>query len=151
MEFPQIRPDVIKYEVRTISGESIQSQAQHRPGGFARFMSGLGRIIGAIAAPLSFIFPPAAIGAAAAYGVSRLGDTMQYRSYQKMAAQQQEQGSAPLYVPGVEQSSFDLTKDNPHAQPVSRQDERIMNVLFARNDMMLDGAQQMKAGAGYVG
>lgn len=143
MEFPRIRPDQIKYEVRTISGENIHAQQQKKPGGFARFLSGLGRIFGAIAAPLSFIFPPAAIGAAAAYGVGRLGDMMQYKAYQKMAGQQQGE-AGPLMLPGIEQSAFDLTKEGALAQPVSAKDQQVLNVLSARNDLMLEGAQQMK-------
>lgn len=143
MEFPRIRPDLIKHELRTISGESIHAQQQRKPGGFARFLSGLGRIFGAIAAPLSFIFPPAAIGAAAAYGVGRLGDMIQYKAYQKMAGQQQD-AAMPMMLPGIEQSAFDLTKESPLTQSISARDQQALHVLSARNDLMLDGAQQMK-------
>ncbi|MBI2346572.1 MAG: hypothetical protein HYV03_06795 [Deltaproteobacteria bacterium] len=144
MEFPRIKPDVIKYELRTISGEDIHEKVR-RPGGFARFLSGVGRLFGAIAAPLAFLFPPAAIGAAAAYGATSVGDMLQGRAYRKFAAQQQG-GGAPLYLPGLEQSAHDLTKDGPLAQPVSQREQQALDLLAARNDLMLATAAQMNKG-----
>jgi hypothetical protein len=66
--------------------------SQKKPGFFARLLSGMGRVLGAVAAPLSFIFPPAAIGAAGMYGLSQIGDQMQMRTAQKqMEKAQREQ------------------------------------------------------------
>ncbi|MBI4365566.1 MAG: hypothetical protein HY543_01985 [Deltaproteobacteria bacterium] len=145
MEFPKVRPDIIRWEMRAVTGETIESQQQRKPGGFARFLSGIGRFLGAVAAPLSFLFPPAALGAAAAYGVSRLGDTMQMRSYQKMMEKQsQGQPAGPMFLPGLEQATYDLQKESPLTMSITKQDQRVLDVLFARNDLMLESAQAMK-------
>lgn len=148
MEFSRVRPDVIKYEVRQLSGTPIDQARQHKRGGFARFLSGLGRILGAIAAPLAAFFPPAAIGAAAAYGVSKIGDVGQMRAAQKNAeeAANQQQTMTPSVIPGVDMA-MDLARDpvkmfNPLAAGSPR-DRQVAQVLLARNEMMMDSVRQV--------
>jgi hypothetical protein len=143
MNFNPVKPDVIKYEMRMVSGENPMAEQQKKPGAFGRFLSGVGKFFGAVAAPLSLIFPPAAIGAAGMYGVGQIGDQMQYKSYQKMMDQQ----STPQYIsyPGMD------IVPTPGGVPVSKapgyqaslMDERVMDVLFARNDMMLESAKKI--------
>lgn len=144
MEFPRIRPDVVKLELRSMSGEAIESRVK-RPGGFARFLSGVGRFFGAVLAPLSVVFPPAIFGALGAYSASRVGDIMQRKAYEK-AASQQTRDTGPMILPGLEQSAHDLTKDTAMVKSVSQQDQRMMDLLYARNEMMIDTAQKIKVG-----
>lgn len=143
MDFPRLRPDLIKYEVRSISGESIQSQQQKRPGGFARFLSGVGRFFGAVAAPLSVIFPPAIFGALGAMGLSRVGDAMQRNTYQRMMEKRAKE-SGPMFVPEISQNANDLTRESALVQPISEQDRQLMGMLMAKNDLMLATAQEIK-------
>lgn len=143
MNFNPVKPDVIKYEMRTVSGENPMAQQQKRPGAFGRFLSGVGRFFGSVAAPLSLIFPPAAIGAAGMYGVGSIGDQMQYRAYQKQVDQQ----SSPQYIsyPGMDMEPAAggvVTSKAPGFQ-ASLKDEAVMDILFARNDMMTESAQKI--------
>jgi|GEM_PF-967571 len=143
MNFNPIKPDVIKYEMRMVGGENPIEQQQKKPGAFGRFLSGVGKFFGAVSAPLSLIFPPAAIGAAGMYGVGQIGDQMQYRSYQKMMDQQ----ASPQYIsyPGMDLSPSPggvVTSKSPGYQ-ASLNDESVMDILFARNDMMLESAHKV--------
>jgi hypothetical protein len=143
MNFAPVRPDLVKYEMRMVSGEDPFAQQQKTPGAFGRFLSGVGRFFGAVAAPMSLIFPPAAIGAAGMYGIGQIGDQMQYRTFMKM----QQQQSQPQYIsyPGL-----DLAPTpggvSPARMPgleISQQQENVMDLLFARNDMMLESAHKI--------
>ena len=113
------------------------------PGAFGRFLSGLGRFFGAVAAPMSLIFPPAAIGAAGMYGISQIGDQMQYRTYLRMMQQQ----SSPQYIsyPGLDLSpaSGGIAPSKGPGFETSMNDEMVMDVLFARNGMMLESAHKV--------
>lgn len=138
MEFRPIRPDMVKYEMRVVSGEDPFAERQKTPGAFGRFLSGIGRLFGAVAAPMSLIFPPAAIGAAGMYGIGQIGDQMQYRTYMRM--QQQQQAPQTISFPGLEAGAGGGI--TPASGPgISAADQTVMDVLFARNDMMMDSAQ----------
>lgn len=147
MDFGRIQPDAIKYEVRQLSGTDIRASQQRKHGGFGRFLSGLGRILGAIAAPLSFIFPPAAIGAAAAYGVSKIGDMVQISGAKKTMEQQADQSGqlGQVYIPGLTETSMNLTREtvrvfDPTTQVRERQAQQI---LMTRNAMTMESAHQV--------
>lgn len=146
MDFARLQPDVIKYEVRRLSGDPIGQARQKKPGGFARFLSGLGRLAGAVMGPLSFVFPPAAIGAAASYGLSQTGDIMQGGAARKMLQQQQDaQGDmGQVYIPGLTQTSMDLTSEQGKVfKPMTVRDQQATQILVARNDLDLATAQQV--------
>lgn len=139
MQFSPIQPDLVKYEMRMVQGVDATVKEQKKPGFFGRLLSGLGRVLGAVAMPLSFIFPPAAIGAAAMYGVGSIGDQMQAKAYQKQAEKMQREGAQQASFPGL-QLDASLA---PASFDISASDERVMNVLFARNDSMTQMAQSI--------
>lgn len=129
MNFNPIRPDAVKYELRYAGGVDPFMTEKKRPGGFGRFLSGIGRFFGAVAAPLSLVFPPAAIGAATMYGLGQVGDQVQYNAYKK--SMQGQQGPGPMVIPGLETGP-----SAGGATSVSTYEESVMDVLYARNDMM---------------
>lgn len=138
MQFDPVRTDIIKYEMRYPGGVNPYQQEQKKPGGFGRFLSGVGRFFGAVAAPLSFVFPPAAIGAATMYGVGQIGDQVQMKAYEKMM--QNQQSPAPMYVPGLQPGPEGMI--NASGSPTSQNEESVMNVLYARNDMMVASTKE---------
>ncbi len=140
MQFARLQPDAIKYEVRQLSGTDISKAQVKKRGGFSRFLSGIGRFFGAIAAPLSFVFPPAAIGAAAMYGVSQIGDMGQIKAARKQAEQMQkiqagQGGMGQIYIPGLAEMGPQpsaLSAFDPFGQS---REEQGLRVLAARNDV----------------
>ena len=130
MSFSTVQPTLVKYEMRMVQGIDPHVREKRKPGFFGRLLSGLGRVLGAVAAPLSFIFPPAAIAAAGMYGLGKVGDQMQISAYQKMAEKQQ-QAMQPVAYPGME---LDASGLSPASFDVSVHDARIMEVLFSRED-----------------
>lgn len=137
MDFTPIKPDVVKYEMRMVQGVDPYAREQSTPGGFARFLSGAGRVLGSVALPLSFLFPPAAIGAATMYGTSAIGDQMQQRVYMKQMEQMQRQNATTVSFPGLGVGGGGL---QPASGTVSAADEQVMNILFKRNDAMTENA-----------
>jgi hypothetical protein len=110
---------------------------QKKPGAFGRFLSGLGKVLGSVAMPLSFIFPPAAIGAAGMYGVSAIGDGMQKRAYANAAEKAQREQPQQASFPGLE---IDGMQMSPASFDLSARDQQIMNVLGSRGHSMSDMA-----------
>lgn len=139
MQFSPIQPDLVKYEMRMVQGVDATVKEQKKPGFFGRLLSGLGRVFGAVAAPLSFIFPPAAIAAAGMYGLSSIGDQMQAKAYAKQAEKMQREGQTQVSFPGLQLDSSLA----PASFDISAADERVMNVLFARGDAMTQMAQSI--------
>lgn len=140
MDFTPIKPDLVKFEMRMVQGVNPHEKEMKQPGGFARFLSGAGRVLGSVALPLSFIFPPAAIGAATMYGTSAVGDQMQQRIYLKQAEQMQRNQATNVSFPGLGVGDGGL---QPAAGTVSAADETVMNVLFKRNDAMMENAHML--------
>lgn len=140
MDFRPIQPNVVRYEMRVAKGEDPFTKHQKKPGGFGRFLSGLGRVLGAIAAPLSFIFPPAMIGALGAYGVGAIGDQIQASAYKKQMQEQGTHQAANVSFPGMED-----VFSSPQAAAISPVQADIMNVLYARNDLMMESAHAMES------
>lgn len=144
MEFKAVRPDVVKYEMRMISGEDPFAVQQKKPGFFGRLLSGVGKFFGAVAAPMSLIFPPAAIGAAGMYGIGQIGDQMQQKAYMKQMANQ-PQGQSISY-PGLDLSQSSSGNYQPVSATglnVTQSQDATMDLLFARNDAMLDSAHKV--------
>jgi len=138
MAFNQIRPDFVRYEMRMVQGEEPFAVHQKRPGGFGRFLSGLGKVLGAIAAPFSFIFPPAMIGALTMYGLGSIGDRIQAAAYNKQMKNEMLRQASQVVIPGMEDGgALTLTGG---AFPA----EDVLNVLYARNDMMMESVEKMK-------
>ncbi|MFA4873725.1 MAG: hypothetical protein WC956_08935 [bacterium] len=140
MALNTIQPDMVRYEMRMVQGQDPLVREQKRPGGFGRFLSGLGKILGAVAAPLSFIFPPAAIGAAGMYGLGTIGDQMQVKSYQRAAEKVQKERPQAAAFPGVE---IDGMPVQPASYDLSARDQQVMKVLDARGTSMSAMSQQI--------
>ena len=113
-----------------VQGIDPHVREKRKPGFFGRLLSGIGRVLGAVAAPLSFIFPSAAIAAAGMYGIGKIGDQMQISAAAKQQ-QKQQQAMQPVAYPGMEMGAPGAT---PAAFDVSAQDAQVMDVLFARGD-----------------
>ena len=139
MSFSTVQPTLVRYEMRMVQGIDPHVREKRKPGFFGRLLSGLGRILGAVAAPLSFIFPPAAIAAAGMYGMGKIGDQMQISAYQKMAKKQQA-AMQPVSYPGMELDSSGVT---PASFDVSAQDAQVMDVLFSRGNAQTAMTQGM--------
>jgi hypothetical protein len=138
-----INPNVsstVRYEMRKTQGIDPNVREQHRPGGFARFLSGIGKILGAVAAPLSFIFPPAAIGAAGMYGLGQLGDQMQVKSQQRAMEKAQREQPQPMAFPGLEVEGMG---PQPASFDMGSRDRQVMQVLDARGAALNSMAQKI--------
>lgn len=140
MEFRSVQPSLIKYEMRMVQGVDPHVREQKKPGFFGRLLSGLGRVLGAVAMPLSFIFPPAAIGAAGMYGLGQIGDQMQMKAAQKQMEQMQRQQQTQVSFPGLQLSDPGVS---PAGFDISARDAQVMDVLFARGDAMTQMAHMI--------
>jgi len=140
VDFRPIEPSLIRYEMRMVQGVDPHVREQKKPGFFGRFLSGLGRVLGAVAMPLSFIFPPAAIGAAGMYGLGQIGDQMQIRAAQKQMEKAQRESHTQVSFPGLQ---FDSSALQPASFDISANDQQVMDVLFARNDAMMEMAHSI--------
>src|SRR3990167_5378924 len=130
--------DLVRYEARVVQGIDPHEREAKRPGGFGRFLSGMGKVFGAAAFPLSILFPPAAIGAAAMYGVGAIGDQTQAAAYQRHMEKLQKEDASYVSFPG-------LGQDVAGIQPAAYQsaDHEVMGILFARNQAMLHQTQKL--------
>ena len=137
MSLNTIKPDLVRYEMRMVQGQNPHVREQKKPGLFGRFLSGLGKVLGSVAMPLSFIFPPAAIGAAGMYGIGAIGDGMQQRAYAKAAEKAQRERPQQAMFPGLEIGGVQMT---PASFDLSGRDQRVMQVLDARGHSMTDMA-----------
>ena len=137
MEFKPIQPDLVRFEMRLVKGEDPHSQAQKRPGRFGRFLSGVGKVLGAAAMPMSFIFPPAAIAAAGLYGVGQIGDQSQARANQRTMENIQRQQMTTVSFPGLNTGGSGIT---PAAAtiPGAAGDSQVMDVLYQRDSAAME-------------
>jgi len=142
MDFNKIQPDLINYKMRVVQGEDARVKAAKKPGGFARFLSGMGKVLGAVAMPLSFIFPPAAIGAAGMYGVGTLGDQMQQRTAQKQYEKAMNENATTVSFPGLSLGGG-ASGVVPASAGMSRSDSQVMNVLYSRDQAMYEHAHSI--------
>lgn len=139
MALNTIRPDLVRFEMRMVQGQDPHVREQRKPGAFGRFLSGLGRVLGAVAAPMSFIFPPAAIAAAGMYGVGAIGDQSQARTAQKQAEKVQREQATTVSFPGLSTGEG----PQPASFDMSMGDQDVMRVLNARGSSMTDMAQRI--------
>ncbi len=140
MSINTIQPDMVRYEMRMVQGQDPKVREQKRPGFFGRLLSGVGKVLGAIAAPLSFIFPPAALGAAGMYGISAIGDQMQARSNARAAEKMQRDQPQQASYPGIE---IDGMAMQPASFDLSARDQQVMQVLDARGGSMSAMSQRI--------
>lgn len=134
MDFQTVKPDLIRYQMRMVQGDLPHEREQKRPGAFGRFLSGVGKVLGAAALPLSILFPPAAIGAAGMYGMSKIGDQMQGRTYTRQMENMQKKQAMEVSYPGLMPASYNL----------SAQDQEISNVLYSRDRALLEMSKTVR-------
>ncbi|MBN1282900.1 MAG: hypothetical protein JXA24_03920 [Proteobacteria bacterium] len=140
MSFNTVQPDLVRYEMRMVQGVDPKVREQKKPGAFGRFLSGMGKILGSVAMPLSFIFPPAALAAAGMYGVGQIGDQVQQRSYAKAAEKMQRDAPQQAAFPGLEVGGMPV---QPASFDISARDQQVMQVLDARGGSMTDMSQRI--------
>lgn len=140
MPLNKIKPDLVRYEMRMVQGVNPHEKEQKRPGAFGRFLSGAGRVLGSVAMPLSFIFPPAAIAAAGMYGVGAIGDQAQGRAYGRAYEKMMRERATAVSFPGLE---FNPSPIQPAAAGMSAGDSEVMRVLDARGHAMTDMSDQI--------
>lgn len=148
MDFNPVSPDIIKYEMRGMGGDPAAAQEKKKSGGFGRFLSGLFKFIAAPLGVLGAVFPPAMIGAAGAYGLGAVGDQMQARAAAKNA-QAGAQAQQAYFFPGVDTGSMADASASlaPASTPVpTAMQQRVMDVLYARNDAVIDSTAAFRAG-----
>ena len=133
-----IKFDLVRYEARVTQGVDPHEREAKRPGAFGRFLSGMGKVLGAASFPLSILFPPAAIGAAAMYGVGAIGDQAHASAYQRQMEKMQKENTTTVAFPG-------LGPDVAGIQPAAYQQayQEVMGVLFARNQAMIHQTQNL--------
>ncbi len=141
MALNTIQPDMVKFEMRMVQGENPHAREQKKPGAFGRFLSGLGRVLGSVAMPLSFIFPPAAIGAAGMYGIGQIGDQVQTRAYANAAEKAQRQQATNVAFPGLQLGGASAVR--PAAFDMTGRDQSVMDVLSARGGSMSEMSQKI--------
>lgn len=131
-----VKPDLVRYEMKVVQGQDPTVREQKKPGAFGRFLSGVGKVLGSMAMPLSFIFPPAAIGAAGMYGLGAVGDGMQNRSNARTAEKAQRDNMTTVSFPGLGVDSSAQIK--PAAGTFVANDQAVMEVLGARGDSLTE-------------
>jgi len=130
---------MVRYEMRMVQGVDPNVREQKRPGGFGRFLSGLGKILGSVAMPLSFIFPPAGLAAAGMYGMGQIGDQVQQKAYVNAAEKAAREAPQQASFPGLEVDGMPAA--TPASFDLSARDQQVMNVLGARGGSMTDMSQ----------
>ncbi|MFA4970980.1 MAG: hypothetical protein WC683_00100 [bacterium] len=138
MSLNTIQPDMVRYEMRMVQGVDPNVREQKKPGAFGRFLSGVGKILGGVAMPLSFIFPPAALAAAGMYGVGSIGDQVQQKAYANAAEKMQRERPQQAAFPGLE---IEGMAAQPASFDMSARDQQVMQVLGARGNSMTSMAQ----------
>lgn len=141
MALNTIRPDLVRFEMRMVQGQDPHTREQRKPGAFGRFLSGMGRVLGAVAMPLSFMFPPAAIAAAGMYGVGAIGDQSQARSAVKQAEKAGREQATTVSFPGLDMGNGSAIR--PASFDVSMRDQEVMRVLEARGSSMMEMANRI--------
>ncbi|MBI4212517.1 MAG: hypothetical protein HY540_07765 [Deltaproteobacteria bacterium] len=139
MSLSPIQPDLVRYEMRMVQGVDPKAQEQKKPGAFGRFLSGMGKVLGAVTFPLSFLFPPAAIGAASMYGVGAIGDQVQGNAYQKQMEKMQRENATTVAFPGLSVGGSEMTP----ASAIGPGDAQAMDVILSRNEAMTKQAHSI--------
>lgn len=149
MDFNPVSPDVIKYEMRPAGGSDAGAQEQHKTGGFRRFLSGLFKFVTAPLSVLGAVFPPAGLAALGTYAGSTALDISAAHSAAKQA-QQAAPAQQMSYFPGMDVGGSGSSTPDTVSAPSAMQ-QRVVDVLYARNDAMMDSTAAFKAGKEVAG
>lgn len=141
MALNTIRPDLVRFEMRMVQGQDPHVREQKKPGAFGRFLSGIGKVLGAVALPLSFLFPPAGLAAAGMYGMGAIGDQVQGRAYARAAEKQQREQATTVSFPGLNIGAASPVA--PASFDMSARDQEVMRVLDARGAAMKEMAHKL--------
>jgi len=139
MSINTVQPDLVRYEMRMVQGVDPNVREQKTPGRFGRFLSGLGKILGSVAMPLSFLFPPAGLAAAGMYGLGSIGDQVQKKAYVNAAEKAQKERPQQASFPGLEIGGMPMAQ--PASFDLSARDQQVMQVLGARGGSMNEMSQ----------
>ena len=112
MAIDTVHPDLVRFEMRMVQGQDPNVREQKRPGAFGRFLSGIGKVLGAVAMPLSLIFPPAGLAAAGMYGLGALGDGLNAKAQAKMQEKAQRESMTNVSFPGLGMGSVQPAMDD---------------------------------------
>lgn len=150
MDFNPVNADTIKFEMRGMSGDTAVTQEKKKKGFFGRLFSGLLKFVTAPLSVLGAVFPPAGLAAAGTYGLAQTIDIAQANSAAKRAAQNVPAKSQSYYFPGVNTGGMSgatsgAAPSSSASAPVAMQ-QRVMDVLYARNDAMMDSTAAFKSG-----
>lgn len=149
MEFNAVNADTIKFEMRGMSGDTAVTQEKKKKGFFGRLFSGLLKLVAAPLSVLGMAIPPAGLAAAGAYGLSQTIDIAQANSAAKRAAQNVPAQPQSYYLPGVDTGGMSDAASGaaPGSTAVpSAMRQQVMDVLYARNDAMMDSTAAFKKG-----
>lgn len=103
----------------------------------------MGRVLGAVAAPLSFVFPPAALAAAGMYGAAQTGDIVQAHAYTRAIEQRQKEQANLVVYPGLDMGGMGNMQPVSGTQSYNARDEQVMNVLFTRDNALHSMAESL--------
>lgn len=149
MDFNPVNADTIKFEMRGMSGDTAVTQEKKKKGFFGRLFSGLLKFVTAPLSVLGAVFPPAGLAAAGTYGLAQTIDIAQANSAAKHAAQNTPAQPQSYYLPGVDTGGMSDAASSaaPSSAPVPMaMQQRVMDVLYARNDAMMDSTAAFKKG-----
>lgn len=149
MDFNAVNADTIKFEMRGMSGDTAVHQEKKKKGFFGRLFSGLLKFVTAPLSVLGAVFPPAGLAAAGTYGLAQTIDIAQANSAAKRAAQNVPVQPQSYYFPGVNtggMSEAATSVSTGSGQVPMAMQQRVMDVLYARNEAMVDSTAAFKAG-----
>lgn len=141
MDFNPVNADTIKFEMRGMSGDTAVTQEKKKRGFFGRLFSGLLKFVTAPLSVLGAVFPPAGLAAAGTYGLAQTIDIAQANSAARHAAQNAPAQPQSYFFPGVDTGG--MSDAASAAVPTSvrvptAMQQRVIDVLYARNDAMVD-------------
>lgn len=149
MEFNPVNADTIKFEMRGMSGDTAVTQQKKKTGFFGRLFSGLLKFVTAPLSVLGAVFPPAGLAAAGTYGLAQTIDVAQAHSAAKREAQNVQATPQQYFLPGVDTAGLAGASSaaSPGSAPVpTAMQQRVVDVLYARNDAMNDSTAAFRAG-----
>lgn len=150
MEFNPVNTDTIKYEMRGMSGDTPVTQEKKKTGFFGRFFSGLLKFVTAPLGVLGAVFPPAGLAAAGTYGLSQTIDIAQANSAAKRAAQNVAATPQSYFLPGIDlgasSGATPLSASGTAFMGPTAMQQRVTDVLYARNDAMIDSTAAFRKG-----
>ena len=154
MDFNPVNTDTVKYEMRGMAGDTPVTQEKKKTGFFGRLFSGLLKFVTAPLSVMGAVFPPAGLAAAGTYGLASTIDVAQANSAAKHASQNVAASPQSYFLPGIDSaaSSADASSgvQATGSAPTAMQ-QRVTDVLYARNDAMIDSTAAFRAGGEVAG